>query len=131
MVRGADLDRLEPAWTVDDRVTLEDLVLGTSSSRTGPWRTPSGQWSDAVGDVAPIPHRGHHRPLCTRQPGRRALVHCAPSAAPVPRQRNRHLPGTNGDCGRLIDDFTSHYRLLHGLSPLIVLIPGIVGVFWG
>jgi hypothetical protein len=38
---------------------------------------------------------------------------------------------TNGDCGPLIDDFTSHYRLLHGLSPLIVLIPGIVGVFWG
>jgi ABC-2 family transporter protein len=37
----------------------------------------------------------------------------------------------NGDCGPLIDDFTSHYPLLHSLGALIILIPGVIGVFWG
>jgi hypothetical protein len=37
----------------------------------------------------------------------------------------------NGDCGPLIDDFTSRYPLLHSLGALIILIPGIIGAFWG
>jgi hypothetical protein len=38
---------------------------------------------------------------------------------------------SHGDCGPLIDDFTSHYPLLHILDPLVLIIPGLVGVFWG
>jgi hypothetical protein len=38
---------------------------------------------------------------------------------------------SHGDCGPLIDDFTSHYRLLHSLGALIIIIPGLIGVFWG
>jgi hypothetical protein len=37
----------------------------------------------------------------------------------------------NSDCGPLIDEFSSHYPLLHSLGALIILIPGIIGVFWG
>jgi hypothetical protein len=37
----------------------------------------------------------------------------------------------NSDCGPLIDDFTSHYPLLHSVGALIILIPGLIGVFWG
>jgi hypothetical protein len=37
----------------------------------------------------------------------------------------------NSDCGPLVDDFTSHYPLLHSVGALIILIPGIIGVFWG
>ncbi|MHB8463294.1 MAG: hypothetical protein ACYDH6_04505 [Acidimicrobiales bacterium] len=37
----------------------------------------------------------------------------------------------HGDCGPLIDDFTSHYPFLHGLGVLIVIVPGVLGVFWG
>jgi hypothetical protein len=37
----------------------------------------------------------------------------------------------NGDCGPLIDAFTSHYPLAHVLGSLIILLPAILGVFWG
>jgi hypothetical protein len=37
----------------------------------------------------------------------------------------------NSDCGPLIDEFSSHYPLLHSIGALIILIPGIIGVFWG
>ena len=38
---------------------------------------------------------------------------------------------SHGDCSPLIDDFTSHYPLLHILDPLVLIIPGLLGVFWG
>jgi hypothetical protein len=37
----------------------------------------------------------------------------------------------NGDCGPLIDAFTAHYPLLHSLGALIILIPAVLGAFWG
>jgi hypothetical protein len=38
---------------------------------------------------------------------------------------------SNGDCGPLIDDFTSHYVWWHALGPLLAAVPLLVGVFWG
>jgi hypothetical protein len=38
---------------------------------------------------------------------------------------------SHGDCGPLIDDFTSHYVWWHALGPLLAAIPLLVGVFWG
>ena len=38
---------------------------------------------------------------------------------------------THGDCGPLIDDFTSHYPALHSLGALLIMIPAVLGVFWG
>jgi hypothetical protein len=38
---------------------------------------------------------------------------------------------SHGDCAPLIDDFTSHYPWLHILAPLVLVIPGLIGVFWG
>jgi hypothetical protein len=38
---------------------------------------------------------------------------------------------SHGDCGPLIDDFTSHYPWWHALGPLIAAVPALVGVFWG
>jgi ABC-type transport system involved in multi-copper enzyme maturation permease subunit len=37
----------------------------------------------------------------------------------------------HGDCAPLIDDFTSHYPWLHILGPLVLVVPGLVGIFWG
>jgi hypothetical protein len=36
-----------------------------------------------------------------------------------------------GDCGPLIDAFTSHYPLAHALGSLLILLPAVLGVFWG
>jgi hypothetical protein len=38
---------------------------------------------------------------------------------------------SHGDCGPLIDNFTSHYTWWHGLSAFVVVIPALIGVFWG
>ena len=38
---------------------------------------------------------------------------------------------SQGDCGPLVDDFTSHYQWLQALAFLILFIPGLVGAFWG
>src|SRR3984893_4224449 len=43
----------------------------------------------------------------------------------------RGCQGSHGDCGPLVDNFTSHYPLWHGLGPFITVIPGLIGVFWG
>jgi hypothetical protein len=37
----------------------------------------------------------------------------------------------HGDCGPLIDNFTSHYPWWHGLGALTIALPALVGVFWG
>jgi hypothetical protein len=37
----------------------------------------------------------------------------------------------HGDCGPLVDAFSSHYPILHGLGALLIVLPGVVGVFWG
>ena len=38
---------------------------------------------------------------------------------------------SHGDCGPLIDDFTSHFVWWHALGPLVAAIPALIGVFWG
>jgi hypothetical protein len=38
---------------------------------------------------------------------------------------------SHGDCGPLIDNFTSHYVWWHAFGPLLAAIPLLVGVFWG
>ena len=38
---------------------------------------------------------------------------------------------SHGDCGPLIDNFTSHYSWWHGLGAFIIIIPALIGVFWG
>jgi ABC-2 family transporter protein len=43
----------------------------------------------------------------------------------------RECQASHGDCGPLVDSFTSHYPWWHGLGPLITVIPGLIGVFWG
>lgn len=37
----------------------------------------------------------------------------------------------NGDCSPLIDAFKSHYPLSHVLGSFLVVLPAILGVFWG
>ena len=43
----------------------------------------------------------------------------------------RECEASHGDCGPLVDNFTSHYSFWHGLGPLITVIPALIGVFWG
>jgi hypothetical protein len=38
---------------------------------------------------------------------------------------------SHGDCGPLVDTFTSHYVWWHGLGAIIIVIPPLIGVFWG
>jgi predicted outer membrane lipoprotein len=38
---------------------------------------------------------------------------------------------SHGDCGPLVDNFTSHYSWWHGLGAFIIVIPALIGVFWG
>ena len=38
---------------------------------------------------------------------------------------------THGDCGPLIDNFTSHFVWWHGLGAFLIVIPALIGVFWG
>jgi hypothetical protein len=38
---------------------------------------------------------------------------------------------SHGDCGPLIDNFTSHYVWWHGLGAFVIVLPAIIGVFWG
>jgi hypothetical protein len=38
---------------------------------------------------------------------------------------------SHGDCGPLIDNFTSHYVWWHGLGAFIIAMPALIGVFWG
>ena len=43
----------------------------------------------------------------------------------------RECQASHGDCGPLIDEFTSHFIWWHALGPMIAGIPAVVGVFWG
>ena len=43
----------------------------------------------------------------------------------------KECQASHGDCGPLVDSFTSHYPMWHGLGPIITVIPGLLGVFWG
>jgi hypothetical protein len=43
----------------------------------------------------------------------------------------RECQASHGDCGPLIDEFTSHFIWWHALGPLLAGIPAVVGVFWG
>jgi hypothetical protein len=38
---------------------------------------------------------------------------------------------SHGDCGPLVDNFTSHYPWWHGLGAFVIVIPALIGVFWG
>jgi ABC-type transport system involved in multi-copper enzyme maturation permease subunit len=38
---------------------------------------------------------------------------------------------SNGDCGPLIDAFTSHYQWIQALGFIVLIVPGLVGAFWG
>lgn len=37
----------------------------------------------------------------------------------------------HGDCGSLIDEFTSHYSRLQHVGELIIVLPALIGAFWG
>jgi hypothetical protein len=43
----------------------------------------------------------------------------------------RECQASHGDCGPLIDNFTAHYTWWHGLGAFIIVIPALIGVFWG
>jgi hypothetical protein len=43
----------------------------------------------------------------------------------------RECQASHGDCGPLIDEFTSHFIWWHALGPMIAGIPAVIGVFWG
>jgi hypothetical protein len=36
-----------------------------------------------------------------------------------------------GDCGTATSEFLTHYRLLQFLGTVLVVVPGIIGIFWG
>ena len=122
---------LDPAWTVKP-VTLEDLVLAYMGQSRDTERAPSGTWSRPMIRFTWMQFRIQAARRPRRTGGRCHRVGGDRSAPRPPLRHDRFATcGAHGDCSAATDGLLSHDRLCKTSSSVLLVVPALIGLFWG